>query len=468
MVVAGVTYDEMVGRLAQFNQDHLLAFWSELDDGQRESLLAQLSSVDFPLMQALFAEVETSTDWAAMAAAAESPPGIRLAGSNAISEPEARAAGEDALRGGKVGVVLVAGGQGSRLGFPHPKGMYPIGPVSNRTLFEMLIDTHQAVAHRYATSIPLFLMTSPATDAETRAYFASRQRLGFAEDDLRIFCQGTMPAVDAETGRLLLEAKSSLFLSPDGHGGALAALDRSGSLDQIASRGIEYLFYYQVDNPLVMVADPVFIGYHILAKSEMSTQVICKQDPHEKVGNVAKIEGKIQVIEYSDLPAEAAERRNADGSLTLWAGSIAVHVFDNSFLRRMAADAHSLPFHRASKRVPCISERGERVEPEAPNAIKFEKFIFDLLPHAKNAIVVEVDEARAFAPLKNASGAPKDTAEYVQAALMAEHRRWLDLANVRVAPGVRVEVSPHFALNESELARRAAEIGPINQDVFLV
>ncbi|MEM8679438.1 MAG: UTP--glucose-1-phosphate uridylyltransferase, partial [Planctomycetota bacterium] len=209
------------------------------------------------------------------------------------------------------------------------------------------------------------------------------------------------------------------------------------------------------------------IGYHILAKSEMTTQVICKQDPQEKVGNVVSIDGKLHVIEYSDLPPEQAKRQDQDGNLVLWAGSIAVHVFDTAFLLRMVDDADSLPFHHARKKVPHIDARGVEVEPDAPNAIKFERFIFDLLPHAQRAIVVEVDEARAFAPLKNASGAPKDTPESVHAAILAEHRRWLEAAGVRVPEGVRVEISPAFALNEAELIERRDQIEPIQGDQFL-
>jgi UDP-N-acetylglucosamine/UDP-N-acetylgalactosamine diphosphorylase len=211
-----------------------------------------------------------------------------------------------------------------------------------------------------------------------------------------------------------------------------------------------------VDNPLVTFGDPEFIGYHILAGSEMTSQVIRKQDPAEKVGVVVNVDGRTQVIEYSDLPAEAAERREADGSLSLWAGSIAIHVMDVDFLARVAVQADALPFHIARKAVPYIDDSGKLIEPDEPNAVKFERFIFDLMPSAKNALVVEVDQERAFAPLKNAPGSAKDTPEQVQRQMVSLHREWVEAAGAKVAAGVPVEISPLFALDAETVAQKVA------------
>ena len=462
-------YDKLHEALSTVNQEHLLAFWDQLDSAQLEALLLQIDSLDFDQLDGLVHGDHEETDWGALAERAESPPAIRLqASDNPFDRQQALQIGETALQAGKVAVVLVAGGQGSRLGFPHPKGMYPIGPISQRTLFQLHIDRLLAMAQRYDVSIPLFLMTSPATHEETVAYFEENDRCGLPSEDLIVFCQGTMPAVDRRTGRVLLAEPGQLFLSPDGHGGTVAALSRSGCFDEMNRRGIEYLFYFQVDNPLVAVADPEVLGYHILAESEMTTQVIAKADPQEKVGNVVSIDGQLQIIEYSDLPAAAAERRNEDGSLAIWAGSIAVHVFDVTFLEQMIDQAESLPFHRACKIVPYMNEDGRRVTPTEPNAIKFERFIFDLLPSARNALVIEVDEAEAFAPLKNAAGAVKDTEETVQAAMSGQHRRWLAEAGAQVEEGVTVEIHPAFALDAAELSTKLKPGRVISEDTYLV
>ena len=457
----------MEGRLAEAGQSHLLQFWETLSAASQSKLMAQLADVDFDQLQKLVAGAGAEVDWAALADRAVSPAAIRLNSTdNPFTREEALPVGEAALREGKVGVVVVAGGQGSRLGFPHPKGMYPLGPVSQRTLFQIHADRLIGSARRFGVSIPFFLMTSPATHEETVAYFEANDHCGLDPQDLIIFCQGTMPAIDRESGQLLLAEKDSLFLSPDGHGGTVAAMSKSGCFDLMKERGVEYLFYYQVDNPLVAIADPELIGYHILAKSEMTSQVVAKIDPQEKVGNVVSVDGQLQIIEYSDLPAASAERRNDDGSLAIWAGSIAVHVFDVEFLNRMVAQADSLPFHRASKVVPYVDADGNRVTPESPNAIKFERFIFDLLPSAKNALVVEIDEAEGFAPLKNAAGASKDTEATAQAAMVNQHRSWLEEAGVAVADGVQVEISQAFALDAAELATKVEKGSKIEADQY--
>ena len=279
-----------------------------------------------------------------LALRATEPAAFRLdATKNRFSPAEARRRGRQALAAGQVGVILVAGGQGTRLGFDHPKGMFSIGPVSGRTLFQIHIEKILATAQRHGVRIPLYLMTSPATHEETLQFLAAHDRFGLAEEDLHVFCQGTMPAVDAATGRLLLEAPDRLAVSPNGHGGMLAAFAESGAMADAQGRGIRHLFYFQVDNPLVDIAGAEYIGYHILSDSEMTSQVIAKRDPLEKVGNVVDVDGRLMVIEYSDLPEDVARKTNADGSLAIWAGSIAVHVFDLDFLCRAKDQADSLP-----------------------------------------------------------------------------------------------------------------------------
>jgi UDP-N-acetylglucosamine/UDP-N-acetylgalactosamine diphosphorylase len=224
----------------------------------------------------------------------------------------------------------------------------------------------------------------------------------------------------------------------------------------MARRGLRHLLYFQVDNPLAEFCDPEFLGDHLLAESEMTTQVVRKQFPLERVGNVVSVDGRLQIIEYSDLPDEVARLTNPDGSLKFWAGSIAVHIFEREFLERMQIEAGGLPFHVARKKVAHLDARGNRIEPQEPNAIKFERFIFDLLPSAARAIVVEIDSACGFAPVKNAPGEKQDTPEAVKSAMIALHNRWLREAGAVVSPGVPVEISPLFALDATELAAKIA------------
>lgn len=447
-----MTKDEMLALLTPHGQEHLLAFWDKLTTAQRESLAGQLAAIDFSRLLTTFRASTSKEDWASLARRAEGPPAIRLTD---VDRRAARRVGEEALRGGRIGVVLVAGGQGTRLGFDHPKGFYPIGPVSGDSLFKILLEKVLATSRRYGVPLPLYLMTSDATHEETVAYLDEHRRFGLPAGDVTVFCQGTMPAVDAQTGRLLLAAPDRLALSPDGHGGMPAALRRSGALDEIRRRKLDHLFYMQVDNPLVVVCDAEFIGYHLLARSELSTQVVAKTSPRDRVGNVVSVDGQVRIIEYSDLPDEAAEQRLPDGSLKLWAGNTAMHVFAVELLDRASRQGSELPFHLARKKVPYLNDRGQLVEPAEANAIKFEQFIFDLLPTARNPLVVEVEEASHFAPLKNAPGSERDSPERVRAQMIALHRRWLEQAGARVAPGVAVEINPLFALDADEVALKA-------------
>jgi UDP-N-acetylglucosamine/UDP-N-acetylgalactosamine diphosphorylase len=459
----------LLEQLVAAGQEHVLGFYQELEPASRAQLDRQLQALDLDLLTRLTRDRHEAPDWSAMARRSIPPPAIRLDDRDAasITPVSARRAGEDALRGGRVAVILVAGGQGTRLGFAHPKGMFPIGPVSGHSLFQILIEKVVATSRRYGASVPLYVMTSPATHEETVEYIASNRRFGLPADDLRIFCQGTMPALDAVTGKLILARKDSLALAPDGHGGMLDALSKSGAQQHARERNIALFSYGQIDNPLVQICDPELIGYHLSAESEMTSQVIRKVHPLERVGNVVMVDGTMRIIEYSDLPHDMAQQRNPDGSLFIWAGSIAVHVFSAAFLERMFHRADALPFHRAKKKVPFLDAHGVKHTPDQPNAIKFERFIFDLLPWAGNAIVVEGNAADVFAPVKNAEGAASDTPTATRSALVRSHTHWLRQAGAHVQQGAPVEISPLWALDERQVAQRIELPCTIDRPTFL-
>ena len=455
--------DRLLARLTPIGQEHLVAFWDRLDDRQRQHLARQIEAIDPDVFRQVQEQhrrsAETGDDpkahWARLAAKAQSPPAMLLDGSGVpFSKDQARRRGAELLWAGKLGMILVAGGLGTRLGFDQPKGMFPIGPLSQRPLFQVLIEQLLAVGRRYGVRIPLYLMTSPATDEATRRFLAEHGNFGLAADDLHIFCQATMWALDDKWERILLESPGSIFLGPDGHGGMLAALAKSGCLADAQRRGIEHLFYGQVDNPLTQVCDELLVGSHALAESEMTTQVVRKRDPLDRVGNVVSIDGRVQVIEYSDLPDDSARQTNPDGSLKLWAGNLAIHVMRVEFLSRCAAQADALPFHTAHKKVPHVDQEGNLVEPDKPNAIRFERFIFDLLPLARQALVVEADPAEAFAPVKNSDDEQTDNPRTSKAAIVALHKRWLREAGAKVAEGVGVEINPLWAGNAEEVRQR--------------
>lgn len=459
---------ELREQLAKFQQDHVIAHWEQLGAAQQEAFAAQVAAIDFTQLDQLFRGEHEAPDWEELARRADAPPAFRLDGNWPFSMEDAIAAGEKALRSGHVGALVVAGGQGTRLGFDHAKGMFPVGPVSEVSLFQVLFEKVLATSRRYGQKVPLYVMTSPATDAETKSFLAEFNYFGLPAEDVKIFCQGTMPAVDSKSGKVLLAAEGKLFLAPDGHGGMLPALDRSGELADMRERGLEQIFYFQVDNPLANVCDPFLIGCHILSQSELTTQVVAKRHMRDAMGNVVSIDGRVQIIEYSDLnplPDEVVDRRDPDGNPIFWAGNMAIHVFEVAFLDRMAGSQSGTPMHVAHKKVPYLDEAGKQHEPEKPNAYKFERFIFDLMPEAKNAIVVECDPEKNFAALKNAEG-EHDTPETVAQQMTNLYRKWVRAAGGKVADSVPVEVSPLFALDDVEFKAKADKDLVLEQATF--
>jgi UDP-N-acetylglucosamine/UDP-N-acetylgalactosamine diphosphorylase len=370
---------------------------------------------------------------------------------------EAELRGRELLKQGKIGAFLVAGGQGTRLGYDGPKGEFPVTPIKQKPLFEVFAE--QLLAHSRDAGVPIawYVMTSDINDAATRDFFKKHGHFGYEPANIFFFEQGMMPAFSM-SGEMLLADRDSLALSPDGHGGSLRALDKSGALADMRRRGIEHLSYFQVDNPIVHCIDPLFLGLHDLTGSEMSSKTIPKASALEKVGNFVVADGVVQVIEYSDLPESLALQTNSDGSLRFNAGSIAIHALRVSFVDRLNHGGRlKLPWHRAEKKVAFVDDVGKVIKPDKPNAVKLEQFVFDAIPLAKNAIVYTTDRAEEFSPVKNAEGI--DSPATCRRDQIRRAVRWLQSAGVEVPqkqgePDAVLEISPLFATSAAQLATR--------------
>ena len=369
--------------------------------------------------------------------------------------------GQDLLSQGKIAAFLVAGGQGTRLGYNGPKGEFPVTPIQRKPLFRVFAEEIRAYSRDFGKTVPWYIMTSDANDAQTRSFFQQHNYFGLKSSDVFFFQQGMIPAF-AMDGRVLLGERDSLALSPDGHGGSLRALARSGALADMKKRGVEHLSYFQVDNPLVHVVDPLFLGLHDLTGSEMSSKTIPKAGPLEKVGNFVQADGLVQVIEYSDLPDELAKQTKPDGSLRFNEGSIAIHALRVSFVERLnSTGTLSLPWHRAEKKVPYVDEQGNQIKPDKPNAVKLEQFVFDAIPLAKNAIVYTTDRAEEFSPVKNAEGV--DSPATCRRDQIRRAARWLRAAGVQVPekngePDATLEISPLLATTAEQLRKRKLSV----------
>jgi UDP-N-acetylglucosamine/UDP-N-acetylgalactosamine diphosphorylase len=444
----------LMADLEAAGQEHLVKHLSTLDAEPRARLVRQLGSFDYALVRDLAARARSASSEGGDTQVAEFEPSpVTTLDQPRQQVAEAVALGEAAIRRGEVAAFVVAGGQGSRLGFDGPKGCYPIGPVSERTLFQIHAEKLLACSRRYDVVIPLYAMTSTANDAAVRKFFSDNDFFGLGEDNVMFCVQRMLPAFDTQ-GRFLLDAPDHVFENPDGHGGAYFALQRGGALDDMERRGIRCISYYQVDNPMVPVIDPRFIGEHLRSGSEMSSKVLRKCRPLEKLGVFGEIDGATRVVEYSEIPDALQHKTLPDGSLKYAFGSIAIHIIDVAFARRMAGD--NLPFHLARKSIPYLGPDGERVQPDDKNGVKFERFVFDGVPLARNPLILEVCREDEFAPVKNPKG--EDSPETARAAMTAQYVRWLREAGVAVPDGVTVEISPLFALDAAELSAKARDL----------
>lgn len=447
--------DPVIDALESAGQQRLADSIRALPTDQADRLLMQVASIDMPLVERLVRELVREP--------AEEEPGSigpadvdRLPSGDADSarRREAFEVGEQALRDGRVAVVLLAGGQGTRLGFDHPKGMLPIGPVSDATLFEVHAAGVGATRRRYGCDLPFLLMTSDVNDHETRGFFEQNMLFGLQPDSVTTFVQGMLPAVDPVTGDILREAPDRLALSPDGHGGIFGAMGHAAILGDLEERGIDTIMTFQVDNPLMRPADPELIGAHLIARAEMTTLVVAKVAPEERMGVMASVDGRTALVEYSDLPPALEAARDDAGGLLYWAGSTGVHCLDRAFATRLATGQAPMPFHRADKRVPTVDDP----DPQAPNAVKFEAFMFDALPLASRTATVEMAREERFAPVKNADGA--DSPATCRAAMVDRAARWLEAEGATVPRGdtgaseFAIEIDPRYAQDAADLRGR--------------
>jgi UDP-N-acetylglucosamine/UDP-N-acetylgalactosamine diphosphorylase len=452
--------DDLKQRLQQHGQDHLLGVLNRLAEPERAQLMRDLECIDFPELTALHDKREHKD---ALPARERVKP-LPMPTFDAAQRAAFEARGQQAFRDGEVAFLVVAGGQGTRLGFDHPKGMFPIGPLSKKPLFQIHAEKVLALRRRFGAAIPLLIMTSPATDAETRRFFAEHQNFGLPEQDVWTFCQGTMPAVDLATGQLLLEEPHRLCLSPNGHGGTITGLATSGLFDRLEARGIRTISYFQVDNPLTKLADYLFVGRHLAENARVSSKVLPKTGPMERVGNFLLVDGRCAMIEYSDLPDDWANEKDDKGQLIFWAGNPAIHLFDVAFLRQAVRKADRLPWHLARKKVPYFNDAGKLITPTEPNALKFERFIFDVLPHAERWTVLPTPRHEEFAPVKNKDEEKVDCPATAQRMMCDLAAAWLRQIGVEVPADVKVEISPLFALDADELKTKG--ISRIEKDTY--
>ncbi|KAK4202517.1 putative UDP-N-acetylglucosamine pyrophosphorylase [Triangularia verruculosa] len=436
-------------------QDQVFTFWDSLSSTEKASLFQQLSLFDPTYINTIFAKTLAPLAKDEKPASLEPLPEAARASildSDPADIERWYESGLDLIAANKVAVVLMAGGQGTRLGSSAPKGCFDIGLPSHKSLFQIQAERIRKVEElaqkktgsENKVTVPWYVMTSGPTRGPTEQFFKEKGYFGLSPENVVIFEQGVLPCISND-GKILLESKSKVAVAPDGNGGIYNALVESKVLDDLKKRGIEHIHAYCVDNCLVKVADPVFIGFSASKNVDIATKVVRKRNATESVGLIVQKNGKPDVVEYSEIdPTVAAEEDpEQPGVLKLRAANIVNHYYSFRFLESIPEWAKSLPHHVARKKIPYADlETGENVKPAKPNGIKLEQFVFDVFPmlELSNFACLEVRREDEFSPLKNAAGTGEDDADTSRADITAQGRRWLEAVGAKVEGGV--EVSP--------------------------
>ena len=423
--------------LSAHGQSHLLGGLEGLSAAERETYFQRLAEIT----------------WEELAEHGPGGPQGTIGGSRIIdlAEKARRAAelgalGEAAYRAGQVAVLMVAGGQGTRLGVSGPKGCFTIGVHSHKSIYQLQAEKVLALSRRSGRPVPFLVMTSPMTDQDTREFFAANGYFRLAPEQVRFFSQGTVPSL-SQDGKVLIERPGRLLENPDGHGGCFTALVKSGNLARLAAEGVTHIAYIQVDNITVPVDDAVMVGLALAERAEVVTKVLEKAHPDEKVGHLVRCGERDVIIEYTELSKEQVRIRTPAGQLIYRWGSPAIHCWSVAFLSRLATTGYRLPLHRSAKPLKAWSGTG----PVEVTGWKNERFIFDLIPLAERSLGLAIVREEEFAPVKNASGA--DSAGSAVQLASDLHASWLRAAGVRVAlpAEARIEISPLFAATKAEL-----------------
>lgn len=391
-----MTYEEAKNYLSKFGQEHILKCYDELSPAEQASLLAQIDLIDLSVLENLDNDNNISSKRGKF-----EPLGAATIDDIAANSESYEKTGLEALRAGKVAAVLLAGGQGTRLGFDKPKGMFNIGVSRELYIFECLISNLMDVVKQTGTWIPLYIMTSEKNHDDTVEFFEKMGYFGYNSEFVRFFIQDMAPSVDF-SGKIYMEDKGRISMSPNGNGGWFSSLLRAGLMEDIKEKGVEWLNVFAVDNVLQRIADPLFIGAVIESGMQSGSKVVSKADPDERVGVLCLEDGMPSIVEYYEMTDEMRTLRDENGDLSYRFGVILNYLFNVEKLLEISGK--KLPVHIVDKKIPYMNENGEMISPEKPNGHKFETLVLDMVHMQDSCLAYEVVRNREFAPVKNSNG----------------------------------------------------------------
>ena len=424
-------YQEAKTKLEKYNQAHLLKYYDELTEDAQKNLLDSIARLDLALLNQLYDDLVVNKTLEIKGTLADVE-----AKSLFAMDPTAKQRywdlGMEALSQGKVAALLLAGGQGTRLGFDGPKGTFDLGLPSGWTIFRIHAERLKNISRRAGHPIPWYIMTSPGNNSATVEHFQANDYFGLNPSDVHFFTQTTLPSLDMN-GKLIMANKGVISSNPDGGGGCVKSLQAAGLLQDMKQRGIEQVFFFGVDNILARVCDPYFIGFARSENLDVSSKSVLKKTRDEKVGVFALRDGHPTVIEYTEVPP-SLESGSASDDFPYRSSNILMHVFKMSFIEKCLASKPE--YHSAHKKVDYLDETGAVVKPDKPNAYKFETFYFDLFKLGDGMSVLNVAREEEFSPVKNLEG--DDSKDTALAMIYALHRKWLQNHGITTAENIEL------------------------------
>lgn len=390
-----MTLSQAKEKLEKYGQQHLLKYYDELPEKGKEALLAQIETTDMDVLESCKHKEELVKKGEITPLKAMQLPEIKA------NREAFTAKGLEAIRAGKVGAVLLAGGMGTRLGSDNPKGMFNVGLTRELYIFECIINNLLDVVHQAEVWVHLFVMTSDKNHDATVKFLTEHDFFGYRADYVHFFTQEMAAATDYQ-GKIYLEEKGKLSTSPNGNGGWFVSMKNAGLLDMVHSQGIEWMNVFAVDNVLQRIADPCFVGATIQKNCVAGAKVVRKNAPDEKVGVICLEDGRPSIVEYYDLTEELASAKDENGDPAYYFGVILNYLFSVAELERILEKR--LPLHIVEKKIPYLDEAGELVKPEAPNGYKYENLVLDMIHQMESCLPFEVEREKEFAPIKNMTG----------------------------------------------------------------
>jgi UDP-N-acetylglucosamine/UDP-N-acetylgalactosamine diphosphorylase len=451
--------NKIISKFIKSGNENIFYFWNELNNEEKDSLIHELLHINLKNINSHYKEYSSnknnnfeisSTDYFSI--------------EERNNNKEIKSLAEKVFKNNEIAFLTVAGGQASRLGYESPKGSFPISPINKKTLFQIFAEKIKFYSIYFNSKLKWYIMTSDTNYQQTIDYFEHNIFFGLNRDCVIFFKQGMFPTLTTE-GKLFLSEKNKIFQNPDGHGGTLKALYKQGLLKEMKKNRIKYLYYFQVDNPLINLGDLDFIGYHIKSQSQVTTKVIKKLFPEEKLGTMAKLNGKNAVVEYSDIPQELMYEKDVNGKLKYEMGSIGIHLFNVDFLIKCTK---KLPIHFAKKSVDGYSFAESNPEFTKLEGIKFETFVFDSIPLSKRSFYFETERENDFAPLKNKTGV--DSIETCIKGQINQHSNWIKKSGILKKEQLNnqiIEINPLYAPDLNIFIEKALkDTDKLSKDIF--